>query len=170
MACHAYNGTMDSAPPTILRGATVKPRRLVRRRAWMLVLLSSLVVLIIVNVWSVSSDTQRQQRLRQHGLTVTVRVGDCIGNLGGSGSTGAGYTCTGRYHLRGRDFSETIIGQSSFLAPGQSLRGIVDPDNHQFIVASSALDTLGTSPAAYWPTVVSVAAVLVGTWRYRRRR
>ena len=161
---------MDSAPLTILRGATVKPRMPVRRRAWMLVLLSSLVALIIVNVWSVTSDAQRQQRLRQHGLTVTVRVGDCIGNLGGSGSTGAGYTCTGRYHLGDRDFSETIIGQSSFLAPGRSLKGIVDPDNHQFIVASSALDTLGASPVAYWPSFVSGAALLVGTWRYRRRR
>ena len=136
----------------------------------MLVLLLSLVVLAIANVWSVTSDVQRQQRLRQHGLSVTVRVGDCVGNLGGSGSTGAGYTCTGRYHLGGRNYSETIIGQSSFLAPGRSLKGIVDPDNHQFIVTTSALDTLGASPVAYWPAVVSVAALLVGTWRYRRRR
>jgi len=161
---------MDSAPLAILRGATVKPPRKVRRQAWMLVLLLSLVVLAIANVWSVTSDVQRQQRLRQHGLSVTVRVGDCVGNLGGSGSTGAGYTCTGRYHLGGRNYSETIIGQSSFLAPGRSLKGIVDPDNHQFIVTTSALDTLGASPVAYWPAVVSVAALLVGTWRYRRRR
>lgn|GEM_PF-753936 len=165
-----YNGTMDSAPLTILRGATVTPRRTVRRRTWFLLLPLSLVVLAIANVWSVSSDVQRQQRLRQHGLTVTVHVGDCVGNLGGSGSTGAGYTCTGRYHVAGRDFSETIVGQSSFLAPGRSLIGIVDPNNNHFIVASSALDTLGASPVAYWPTAVSAAALLVVTWRFRRRR
>ncbi len=160
---------MENTPLAVLRGATVEKRRSLSRRTWWWLLQASLVALAVVNVVSVSNDGQREQRLRLHGLSVTVRVTNCVGNLGGSGSTGAGYHCTGRYTVEGASYAETVVGQSTFLAPGREIAGTVDPTNQHYVVATSALSSLTTSSIAYWPAALSVLS-LVGCALLTRRR
>jgi hypothetical protein len=46
--------------------------------------------------------------LRQHGVRVQVKVTSCTGELGGSGSNNAGYTCRGSFTLLGKHYQSTL--------------------------------------------------------------
>ncbi len=153
-----------------LRGATVNPRGGPRPGTWRLFVVLVIVVMDFFNVLSWHNDNQRYQRLSAHGIATTIKIGNCTGNLGGSGSNGAGFTCTGTYLVRGQTKTETVAAQSTFLAPGSSLPGIVDPANTNFVIASAGLPTLQTSDVALWPSVLSLfpIGVMVLVWRRQR--
>jgi len=159
---------MESTPVAPLRGATVERRRSVSQRAALATLVVSLLVVMLSNGATVVRDVNRQHRLEQQGIATAIRVTNCIGNLGGSGSTGAGYHCSGRYVVRGQALTEVIVGQSDFLSPGATVAGVVDPTNTHFVVAVAAVSSLGTSPVALWPTLVSI--LILGSVLTRRRR
>lgn len=152
-----------------LRGATVNTGRGLRPRTWRLILIVALVLTALVNVLSWRNDNQRYQRLSTSGIAVIVHVGTCTGNLGGSGSNGAGFTCTGSYVVDGQSLTATIAAEADFLAPGTSLLGTVDPSHHGFVVATAGLGTLKASTIALWPSALVVLAIIFVFAVVRRR-
>jgi len=134
---------------TSLRGA--EPAS-VGRKFWLLS--GALGVAIVAAVLaasfiSITNDNARIDRLKAHGIPVSVTVVACIGNLGGSGSNGAGFTCRGDYRVGATTYHELIGSMTTFSAPGTAVRAVADPSKHSSVVLASALRTLVASPARY---------------------
>ncbi len=79
----------------------------------------AIIVLVVAGVHKNEQITE----LRDHGEAMTITVKSCLGELGGSGSNVAGYTCTGAYKVRGVVHVGTIPS-NVMLAPGERLRGV----------------------------------------------
>src|SRR5665213_2650707 len=80
-----------------LRGATAVS---VGRRAKLVagsLGLVALAAVLVVSFLSVTNDNARIDRMKANGIPVTVTVTNCRGNIGGSGSNSAGFTCRGDY-------------------------------------------------------------------------
>jgi uncharacterized integral membrane protein len=149
-----------------LRGAGVDVDA---RRAGRLVVgvcLVALAVLVVVLFVAGANKNAQINNLRRHGAPVEITVTKCIGLLGGSGSNGAGYACTGTYTVGGRRYDEAIPG-NALLVTGATVRG--DPTLVSTVVAV-------TTERASWrvfivPTILLIILVLlVGTLVLRRRR
>jgi hypothetical protein len=122
------------------------------RRSWLVVGalgLAVFAVAVVVSFLSASNDNARIERMRNHGIPVAVTVTNCFGNVGGSGSNGAGYTCHGRYAVSKVNFDETIGSMSSFSSSGAVVRGVVDPSQHSYVILASAIDKSAASNSAY---------------------
>jgi hypothetical protein len=135
----------------------------VGRRFWLLAGVFGLVVfavVLVVSFLSVSNDNARIDRLKTHGIPVTITVTSCIGNIGGSGSNSAGYTCRGDYTVNGATYREIIGSMATFSATGTTVRGVVDPSHHGTVVLSSALRNSSASPSRYVaPGLLGIALV-----------
>jgi hypothetical protein len=121
-------------------------------RFWFVVgVLVSIViaVFIVVSFIAAVNDNARAQRLKADGLAVTVTVTNCTGNIGGSGSNAAGYTCSGEYRVHGIRYREVIGSKTSFSATGTTLRGVADPKNPSTIELASAVAASSTSNSVY---------------------
>lgn len=106
-------------------------------------------VAILVSFLSVRNDNARLERMRANGIPVTVTVLNCVGNIGGSGSNAAGYTCHGRYRLDGTTYHEIIGAMTTFWTSGSEVKGVVDPSQHSTVMQASALESRRTSPKSY---------------------
>ncbi len=156
-----------------LRGPTPAD---IGRNHWLLAAVLGLVVLaasIVVSFTSAVNANSTIVRMQTHGIPVTVTVGDCIGNIGGSGSNSAGFTCHGSYRVAGVAFHEIIGSMSTFAKAGTIERGIADPNRHNTVELASAVRDTSPSATAYIPSVV--LAVLLGALtlllgRFARRR
>jgi hypothetical protein len=89
-------------------------------------------------------------------FTVALAVGflsinpiDCIGNVGGSGSNGAGYTCRGQYRVGASTYRELIGSMTTFSASGTTVRAVADPAHHASVVLASAVKASSASPGSY---------------------
>ena len=105
--------------------------------AWLLVVL--LGVALVLDVVGTLSDRARAERLQSHGVVVEATIATCTGNLGGSGSNGAGYTCSASYRVAGQHYTELLGGQSSFLEPGHRVAAVADPAEPSRVVLATAL-------------------------------
>jgi len=137
----------------------------VGRTLWLYLGALALVVFavaLVVSFISATNDNARIDRLKNHGIPVTVRVGDCIGNLGGSGSSGAGYTCRGSYTIEGKVYQsdgsysasgfiyrEVIGSMTTFSAPGTRVIAVADPSRPSTVVLKSAVIASVASATAY---------------------
>ena len=128
-------------------------------RALGLVLALLLIAISVVGLVSTQRDATRLHTLRSRGLAVDVRVTTCIGNLGGSGSNAADYTCHGRYRVGTTTYTETIEGLSGFTAPSTTVRGVVDPHHPGEVTWQTALAHENVSASRY---VISGGLSLVG--------
>jgi hypothetical protein len=121
-------------------------------------------IALVVSFISATNDNARIDRMKAHGIPVIVTVVDCIGNIGGSGSNAAGYTCRGDYTVGGTTYRELIGSMTTFSASGTPVRGVADPSQHSTVVLASAIRTSVASPKAYVPpglfTTVLVALTL----------
>ena len=72
--------------------------------------LVALAVLVVVLFVAGVHKNAQINRLRHHGVAVTVTVSGCLGLFGGSGSNPAGYACQGTFTLDGHRYSEDIPG------------------------------------------------------------
>lgn len=160
------------AHATSLRGS---PAISVGRRFWRIASTIGLVLFalaIAVSFVSAASDNARIERMKAHGISVTVTVVDCLGNIGGSGSNAAGYTCRGAYVIAGTTYRELIGSMSGFAAPGARVRGVVDPSRHSTVELASAVSTSTASSGAYViPGVLAIVlvALALATLRVSRR-
>jgi hypothetical protein len=94
----------------MLRGAPVE----VNTRQVIRILIALIVVtLAVLSVTFFLSGLHRNSdvtSLQQHGVSVSVKVTTCTGELGGSGSNLADYRCVGTFILNGQRFRDTIPG------------------------------------------------------------
>ena len=121
-------------------------------RFWLIAATIGLIVfaaVLVVSVDSVATNHARVNRMKSHGIPVVVTVTSCDGNLGGSGSNAAGYSCRGDYTVDGTTYHEAIGSKSTYSPPGAQVRAIVDPSHHTTVVLSSAVKASEDSPWAY---------------------
>jgi hypothetical protein len=167
----APEGTTTSAPLTRLRGNTVDID--VRRLGTVIVGICLVTLLILVIVFTIVGAHNNNQinRLRHDGVPVTVKVTGCQGLLGGSGSNGAGYACTGTFAFEGGRHTESIPG-SAFYAPGSTVRAVVVPGDPALMTPVDVLAGEHSSWRVFiLPAVLLVVlALLAGAVLFRRRR
>lgn len=163
-----FAGTSSSAR---LRGADVPS--VSQRWSKMLgaVVLVLLAAGVIVSYVTVVNDNARLSRLHSHGLVVNVRVQSCLGNLGGSGSNSASYTCRGSYVVGSTHYVEVINGLSHLVATGSPVVGVVDPANTHDVILRSVLRGEQSSRSRFLtPVLLTLGwATLVLATRRRRR-
>jgi hypothetical protein len=167
---------VDGAPlderVTTLRGPVAVS---VGRTFWLVAGAIGLLVFaaaLVVSLLSASNDNARIERMKAHGIPVTVVVTGCAGNLGGSGSNGAGYTCRGRYNIGRATYHETIGSMATFAATGTAVRGVVDPSHESTVILAIAVTRSKSSPGAYLrPALLAVvfAILLLAYLRVARR-
>jgi len=135
----------------------------VGRRFWLFAGVFGLAVfavVLVVSFLSVTNDNARIDRMKTRGIPVTITVTSCIGNIGGSGSNSAGYTCRGDYTVGGATYRELIGSMATFFATGTTVRGVVDPSHHGTVVLSSAIRDSSASPSRYVaPGLLSIVLV-----------
>ena len=91
--------------------------------------------------------------------------------MGGSGSNGAGYACTGTFTFEGGRHTESIPG-TAFYAPGSTLRAVVVPGDPALMTPVSVLAGEHASWRVFILPVVLllVLVLLVAAVLLRRRR
>lgn len=149
----------DSRELTALRGAAAQR---IDVRFWRFAgtaVLAIFAVIVIVSFISAANDNSRIERLKSHGVSVVVTVTSCVGNIGGSGSNAAGYTCYGTYHVEGVRYHENIGSRATMSTTGTRLRGVADPQRPSTIELASTLAKSSTSLSVY--VVPSLLALLV---------
>jgi hypothetical protein len=93
-----------------------------------------------------------------------------MGELGGSGSNPAGYSCRGSFTLDGRRYNEPIPG-NSLHPPGAVLRAVAVPGDPALVITARMLDGEHTSGKVFiLPAVLLVVLALVVGLLVRRRR
>lgn len=141
----------------------------VQRKFWVYVGALALVILGVVTVVSfvsAATDNARIERMKAHGIAVAVTVTDCVGNLGGSGSNGAGDTCHGRYRVGATTYHEVIGSMSRFSPPGTIIAGVADPSQPSTVEIASAVTTSTPSNNAYLAPGLLALLFVVLTWAY----
>jgi hypothetical protein len=153
-----------------LRGAGAGlDARLVGRVVGVLLLVALALAVVIFFVAGLHKNTQISQ-LRQHGVPVRFTVTGCIGQLGGSGSNAAGYSCRGSFTLDGRRYNEPIPG-NSLHPPGAVLQAVAVPGDPALVITARMLDGEHTSGSVFiLPAVLLVVLALVVGVLVRRRR
>jgi hypothetical protein len=132
-----------------LRGAEAAR---IGKRFWLVA--SALGLLVVAGVIAVSfvstlNEHARIDRMKAHGIPVTVTITACEGNLGGSGSNVASYTCRGSYIIDGTSYNELIASMTTFAATDTHVRAVADPSQHSSVALASAIKTSHTSPSAF---------------------
>jgi hypothetical protein len=153
---------------TSLRGPAVAG---VGRRFWLVVSALGLLifaVVLVVSFVSTANDNARTSRLKLHGIPVAVTVTQCFGNLGGSGSNAADYTCHGSYRVAGVRYEELIGSMTSFSRPGTIVRGVVDPSRHDAVVLATAVTASSTSSGTFVIESILSLVFLLLTWLFVR--
>jgi hypothetical protein len=163
--------TSPAEPLTKLRGAGVDID--VRRVGRVVVGLSVVALAALVIIFSIAGANNNSQinRLHDDGVPVTVTVTKCLGLIGGSGSNGAGYSCSGAFILGGHRYTEAIPG-IGFHALGSSLRAVVVPGDPALLSPVSILVTEHASWRVFiLPGVLLIALlILLGAIVIWRRR
>lgn len=136
-----------------LRGA-LPPVRAASARAVLLVGLVATLALFVVILLTATANNQRVHRLQTSGIATTITITSCTGNLGGSGSNAAGFTCRGRYSVSGSFFTAVVNGQTTFVPTGQAVAATADPQNPTYVVLTALVPTLRTN----FPLLALIAA------------
>jgi hypothetical protein len=161
---------VDGTTRRSLRGPDA---RSISGRFWYLagaLLLTVFAVIVVVSFLSASNDNARIDRLKDHGVVVTVTVTNCVGNIGGSGSNAAGYTCHGSYSVRGVRYREIIGSKTTLSARGVQLRAVADPAHPSTIELASKVRTSSSSTSVYVvPSVLALLFLLLTFALFRRR-
>jgi hypothetical protein len=158
-------------PLSTLRGAGVEvDARRVGRVILALCLVGLTVAVVVLFVAGAHKNSQIT-RLRQHGVPVSIIVTGCTGQLGGSGSNAAGYSCRGTFTVNGHRYDEAIPG-STFYRPGATFHGIRVPGDPALLSSVGAVaDEHASGSVFILPSVLLVVLVVsVGALILRRRR
>jgi hypothetical protein len=148
-------------PLSTLRGAGVRFDVHQIRRVASALCIVTLSVLIVVFVLAGIHRNNQVSTLHHHGVPVTVTVTGCTGQLGGSGSNTAGYTCRGAFVLGGRHYNETLPG-NTFLDPGSRLRAVAVPSDPALVATVRAVSMEHTSWRVFLlPAILLVILVVV---------
>jgi hypothetical protein len=158
-------------PVTTLRGATVDVDT---RRASQFVVGVCVLALVVTGIVLLIAGVQKNAQstsLREHGVPVDVTVTGCLGLMGGTGASPAGYSCQGTYTVGGRQYHQAIPGTATFHARGSTFEGVVVPSDPKLL---STADQVASQRASWRvfivPIVLILAGVLIGATVLWRRR
>jgi hypothetical protein len=147
------------------------------RRFWLIAAAAGLVIFavaIAISFAATINEHDRIDRMKTHGIPVTVTITGCEGNLGGSGSNVASYTCRGTYAINGAKFDELIASMTTFTAKGTKIRALADPSQHSSVALASAIKSTHSSPTAFIVlallTLLLLVLVALVTRAARRQR
>jgi len=161
--------TVETTTHASLRGPGA---RNVDGRFWFVAgaaLLAVFAVIIVVSFISATNDNARIDRLKDHGVAVRVTVTSCVGNIGGSGSNAAGYTCHGSYSVHGVRYDEVIGSKTTFSTTGTHVRAIADPERPSTIEVASSVAKSSSSHSVYLVPSLLTLLFLVLSIALRRR-
>ena len=162
-------------PVSRLRGASaaVDPHRAARVAVGLV--LATLLVLTVVFALVGQHKNQQIDELRNHGVPVTYTVTTCHELLGGSGSNGAGFDCTGTYTLDGRRYVEALPGTAEH-APGDTVSAVAVPSDPTLLSTAAIVRSERASgsvyvlPAVFFVLFMAVLAVVALSRRRRRQK
>jgi hypothetical protein len=126
---------------------------------------------IVVSFVSAANDNSRIDRLKNHGVPVVVTITNCVGNIGGSGSNAAGYSCHGTYRVDDTRYQEIIGSKTTFSAAGTTVHGVADPAHPGTVELASAVASSTSSPSAFVvPSLLALLLIIVVLLVLRRHR
>jgi hypothetical protein len=107
--------------------------------------------------------------LKANGVPVELTVTRCLALVGGTGSSPAGFECTGTYVYQGHRYTEGVPGTGN-LPVGSTVHGIVASDDPALFSTPQSVASAHSSPArVVLPAVVLLAAAGVCVWVVVRR-
>jgi hypothetical protein len=154
-------GRTGDQPVTTLRGAgaRVNPQQVARVALGLV--LGTLLTLTVVFSLVGAHKNQQIDDLRDHGVPVAYTVSKCVGQLGGSGSNVAGFSCQGTYRIDGRTYAQPLPG-TAFYAPGTTVHAIAVPADPTLLSVPSIVRAERASMNVYiLPAVFFALFVLV---------
>ena len=162
-------------PVSRLRGASaaVDPRRAARVAVGLV--LATLLGLTIVFALVGQHKNEQIDELQNHGVPVTYTVTTCQELLGGSGSNGAGFNCTGTYRLDGHRYAEPLPGTADH-APGATVSAVAVPSDPTLLSTAAIVRSEHASanvyvlPAVFFVLFLLVLAAVALSRRRRSRR
>jgi hypothetical protein len=126
---------------------------------------------IALSFASTLNDHSRLDRMKAHGVPVSVTITNCVGNMGGSGSNVAGYVCRGTYAIDGVKYNEIISSMTTFASPRSRVRAIADPSQHGYVALAAAIKSASSSSAAFVVLIIlTVVLILLAALVIRIRR
>lgn len=147
-------------PVSTLRGARAAVDARVAGRVLLAVVLLTLAVLVVVFTVVGAHKNAQIDELRTQGVPVTFTVSSCLGLLGGSGSNGAGYACTGSYQLGGHRYHEALPG-NAYHEPGSTVAAVAVPSDPTLVSTAAVVRTDHTSARVYILPAVLLAVLIV---------
>jgi hypothetical protein len=133
--------------------------------------LAFFAVAIALSFASTLNDHSRIDRMKAHGVPVSVAISNCVGNMGGSGSNVAGYVCRGTYTVDGKKYNEIISSMTTFATPGSRVSAIADPSQHGYVALASAIQHSSSSSAAFVVLIIlTVILMLLAALLFRLAR
>ncbi len=161
-----------SEPPTVVALRGPQAQR-IDRRFWSVagaLLLAAFAAVVVVSFISAVNDNARIDRMKNHGISVVVTVTSCVGDIGGSGSNAAGYTCRGSYRVHGVHYEEVIASKSTWSDTGTNVRGVADPSRPSTVELASAVATSSSSDSTYViPGLLALLCVVLSATTLLRR-
>lgn len=157
----------DAAPPSdpdsYIRGASGS----LNRRAVVQVLvgfcLLILVVLTVVLTVEAADENAAQRQLHDNGTPVEVTVTSCEALASGTGITEAGYRCQGTFSLDGHPHAAVIGGTDLLYRDGQTLAGVVDPNDPGRLTTQSAAARTHRQWTAFVPAAITFVVLVLFT-------
>jgi hypothetical protein len=118
---------------------------------------------IVVSFVAAANGNARIDRLKTQGVPVVVTITSCTGHIGGSGSNAAGYTCYGKYRVRGEHYQEVIGSKTTSSPTGVTVRGVADPSHPSTIALASAVAASSPSDTVYVIPIVLAILLMILT-------
>jgi hypothetical protein len=162
--------TPDDQPVSTLRGAGVQVDA--ARIKYVAALLGLVVVVVVAGVLLVAGIRKNSQidTLEAHGVPVALTVTHCGALIGGTGSSPAGFECTGTYLYQGHRYFEGVPGNEN-LPMGSTVHGIVASDDPALFSTTQTVAMEHASLARLaLPAIVLAAAVGICVWVVVRHR
>ena len=134
---------------TPLRGPEVAPPS---RKLGIWLLVGCAAILIGISVATLATaigNASHVARMKSHGVQVTATVSTCRGNLGGSGSNLASYTCYATYSVRGQRYESVVGGMSTFAPAGRPISVVADPEDFAAIETTALVKSAQAGPVAF---------------------
>ncbi len=166
-----YHRPIGVESVSTLRGASVAIDHRRAGRLALAVCVAALAVSAGVLYAAGANKNAQITSLRDHGVPVEVTVTGCLGQLGGSGSNAAGYSCTGTFVLGGRRHS-VVLPDGALHSPGDKVKEITVASDPGLVSSPGQV----AASAASWrvfvlPTILLLAGALIaGGWLVRTGR
>ncbi|MHB8245266.1 MAG: hypothetical protein ACYDGN_07925 [Acidimicrobiales bacterium] len=171
----ARTSNSPRGPVTTLRGAGVDVDAARAARVLVGACLVGLAVAVVILSVSGFQKNAEITLLRQQGVSVPATVTGCLGQMGGSGSNLAGYSCRGTLVFHGRRYQKVLPG-SALHRPGSLVWVVVAPGDPGLLATRATLSRQHASsrvfllPVCLLVVLVGLAGVVLTKWHRRLGR